>query len=67
MRIAISGTHARNKLTLGDELARSLERFIAVPELYSQLEDEGQVFADRRPKRMCVYLVFVVCPSMSLS
>ena len=47
MRIAISGTHATGKSTLVDELARRLEGFLAMPELYYQLEDEGHVFADR--------------------
>ena len=67
MRIAICGTHATDKLTRVDELAGSLDGFVALPEGYYLLEDEGHVFADRRPKRICAYLVFVVCPPMSLS
>lgn len=46
MRIAVSGTHATGKSTLIAELARRLEGFVAMPELYYQLEDEGHVFAD---------------------
>ena len=46
MRIAVSGTHATGKSTLVDELARRLDGFVAMPELYYQLEDEGHLFAD---------------------
>lgn len=46
MRIAISGSHATGKSTLVDELARQLDGFVAMPELYYQLEDEGYAFAD---------------------
>ena len=46
MRIAISGTHATGKSTLVDELVRRLDGFVAIPELYYLLEDEGHVYAD---------------------
>ena len=46
MRIAISGTHATGKSTLVHELAHRLDGFVAMPELYYQLEDEGHVFTD---------------------
>ena len=46
MRIAISGSHATGKSTLVDELARRLDGFVSMPELYYQLEDEGYIFAD---------------------
>jgi predicted ATPase len=47
MRIAVSGAHGTGKSTLIAELARRLDGYQVVDELYYTLLDEGHVFAER--------------------